>query len=167
MPPHVPYGLHGLPSRLWPTSEVGTPMRCSYVVSMRWMVIWIWSTRRGLNPSSIKLPRLWSPWESSPSRKSPHGRVGNRTRDLMISSQKLWLLDHNMWSRTAHCTLKSCRCTAGYYTLNTRALSGSHSEVLAVWVAPVRVCLIVSTSLSIHACWGDTHPKPANNLRVK
>jgi hypothetical protein len=24
----------------------------------------------------------------------PHGRAGNRTRDLMISSQKRWPLDH-------------------------------------------------------------------------
>jgi hypothetical protein len=55
--------------------------------------IWIWSTRRGLNVSSTKLPR-WSPWESSPSRKNPHGRTGYRTQDIMISSQKLWPLDH-------------------------------------------------------------------------
>jgi hypothetical protein len=56
--------------------------------------IWIWSTRSGLNLSSIKLPRPWSPCESSPSRKNPCVRAGNRTRDLMISSQKLWPLDH-------------------------------------------------------------------------
>jgi hypothetical protein len=37
---------------------------------------WIWSTSRGLNLSSTKLPRPWSPWESSPSRKNPHGRTG-------------------------------------------------------------------------------------------
>jgi hypothetical protein len=55
---------------------------------------WIWSTRRGLNLSSTKLTRPWSPWESSHSRKNPNGRTGNRTRDLMISSQKLWPLDH-------------------------------------------------------------------------
>jgi len=29
-----------------------------------------------------------------PFRKNSHGRTGNRTRDLMISRQKLWLLDH-------------------------------------------------------------------------
>jgi hypothetical protein len=28
------------------------------------------------------------------SRKNAHGRAGNRTRDLMISSQTLWPLDH-------------------------------------------------------------------------
>jgi hypothetical protein len=55
---------------------------------------WIWSTRRGLNHSSAKLPRPWPPWESFPSRKHPHGRAGNRTWDLMISSQKLRPLDH-------------------------------------------------------------------------
>jgi hypothetical protein len=56
--------------------------------------MWIWSTRRGLNLSSTKLPRPWSPWESSHSRKNPHGNTGNRTRDLTIRSQKLWPLDH-------------------------------------------------------------------------
>ena len=41
-----------------------------------------------LNLNSTNLPRPWSPRESS------HGRAGNRTRDLMVSSQKLWSLDH-------------------------------------------------------------------------
>jgi hypothetical protein len=54
----------------------------------------IWSIRRGLNISSTKLPRPWSPRESSPSRKNPNGKTGNRTRDLMIISQKHWPLDH-------------------------------------------------------------------------
>jgi len=29
-----------------------------------------------------------------PFRENSHGRAGNRTRDLMISSQKLWQIDH-------------------------------------------------------------------------
>ena len=29
-----------------------------------------------------------------PHKENPHGRAGNRTRDLVISSQKLWPLDH-------------------------------------------------------------------------
>jgi hypothetical protein len=66
--------------------------------------IWIWSTRRGLNLSSTKLPRPWSPWESFPSRKYPYGRTENRTRDLMISSQKLWPLDHEAGQVSATCT---------------------------------------------------------------
>jgi hypothetical protein len=42
IPPHVVYGLCGLPvvAEVLPTSEVGTPMRRSYVVVMRWMVIY-------------------------------------------------------------------------------------------------------------------------------
>jgi hypothetical protein len=93
------YGLRGLPSRLWPkcnpTSEVGTLMRRSCVVWMRCVVIYEYEVPGGaLNLSSTKLPRPWSPWESFPSRKNPHGRTGNRNRDFMISSQKLFLLDH-------------------------------------------------------------------------
>ena len=66
-----------------------------------------------LNPNSTNLPRPWSPWESFPSRKIPtvepgifpfkentHGRAGNRTRDLMISSQRLWPLDHEAGQRS-------------------------------------------------------------------
>ena len=29
-----------------------------------------------------------------PFRENSHGKTGNRTRDLMISSQRLWPLDH-------------------------------------------------------------------------
>ena len=29
-----------------------------------------------------------------PHKENPHGRAGNQTRDLVISSQKLWPLDH-------------------------------------------------------------------------
>jgi hypothetical protein len=65
-------------------------MRRSYAVPIRWMVIYEYEVPGGtLNQSSTKLPTPWSPWESSPSRKNSHGRTGNRTRNLMISSQKL------------------------------------------------------------------------------
>jgi hypothetical protein len=72
-------------------------MRCSYVVPMRWMVIRVYEYEvpgGALNLNSTKLPRQWSPRGSFPSRKNPHGRTGNRTQDLMISSQKFWLPDH-------------------------------------------------------------------------
>ena len=29
-----------------------------------------------------------------PFKENSHGKAGNRTRDLMISSQRLWPLDH-------------------------------------------------------------------------
>jgi hypothetical protein len=70
-------------------------MRNSYVVPMRWMVIYEYEIPGGaLDLSFTKLPRPWSPWEASPSRTNFHGRTGNRTRYLIISSQKLWPLDH-------------------------------------------------------------------------
>jgi hypothetical protein len=72
-------------------------MRRNYVVPLRCMVIQVYVYEVpgwGLNLSYSKLTRPWSPRESSPSRKNPYGRRGNRTRDLMISSQKLWPLDH-------------------------------------------------------------------------
>jgi hypothetical protein len=75
-------------------------MRCSYIVPMRWMVIYEYEVPGGvLNLSSTKLPWPWSPWVSSPSRKNPHDRTGNWTWDLMISSQKLWPLDHETGRR--------------------------------------------------------------------
>jgi hypothetical protein len=77
-----------------PTSEVETPMRRSHFVPMRWMVIYNYEVPGGaLNLSFTKLLRLWSPWKSFPLRKNPHGRIRNRIRGLMISSQKLWPLD--------------------------------------------------------------------------
>jgi hypothetical protein len=64
---------------------------------MRWMVIYEYEVPGGaLNLSSTKTSRPWSPWESSLSRKNPHGRTGKQTRDLMFSSQKLWPLDHKV-----------------------------------------------------------------------
>jgi hypothetical protein len=69
-------------------------MRCSYVLPMRWKVIYEYEVPEGaLNLSSTKLPRPWSPWKSPPSRKIPHSRAGNWTRDLIFLSKKLWSLD--------------------------------------------------------------------------
>jgi hypothetical protein len=59
-----------------------------WYMDMKWMVIYGYEVPGGvLNLRSTKLPRPWSPWEYSPSRKNPHGWTGNRTRDLIISSQ--------------------------------------------------------------------------------
>jgi hypothetical protein len=48
-----------------------------------------WITRRGLKPKFYKLPISWLLLGSSPARKNSHGRIGNLTRDLMVSSEKL------------------------------------------------------------------------------
>jgi hypothetical protein len=47
-------------------------MRRSYVVPISWIAIYEYEGTGGtLNLSATKLPRPWSPWESSPSRKNP------------------------------------------------------------------------------------------------
>jgi hypothetical protein len=53
-------------------------MRLSYVVLMRWMVIYGYGVPGG----------ALNHWDPPLSGKNPHGRAGNGTRDLMISSQK-------------------------------------------------------------------------------
>jgi hypothetical protein len=78
-------------TNLWGWDAHETRLRCPG----EWMVIQDYELpKRGLNLSSNKLPRQWSPWESSPLRKYPHDSTGNRTQNLMLSSQKLWPLDH-------------------------------------------------------------------------
>ena len=39
---------------------------------------------------------------SSPYKENSHGRAGNQTRDLVISSQKLWPLDHEAGRTVEH-----------------------------------------------------------------
>jgi hypothetical protein len=78
-----------------PTSEVGMPMRCGYVVPMRCMVIHEYGVPGGaLNLNSTNYLDHGHHGDPPLSRKNPHGRDGNRTWDLMISSQKRWPLDH-------------------------------------------------------------------------
>jgi hypothetical protein len=59
-------------------------LRCPDDVS-DYTYIWAWSTRKDLKPKFYRLPRPWSLWGSSPARENPHGRTGNRNRDLMFS----------------------------------------------------------------------------------
>jgi hypothetical protein len=61
----------------------------------QWWYMWAQRTRRGLKPKLYKLPRPWSIWWSSPARENSHGRSGNRARDLMVSSEKLWPPNHD------------------------------------------------------------------------
>ena len=63
----------------------------------RWCEWWYagrWNTRRGLKPKSINYPDHGHHGNLSLQGKNSHGRTGNRTRDLMISSHRPWPLDH-------------------------------------------------------------------------
>ena len=46
-----------------------------------------------LKSNSTNYPDHGHHGDHAPTRKNPHGRAGNQTRDLVISSQKLWPLD--------------------------------------------------------------------------
>jgi hypothetical protein len=56
-----------------------------------WMNLWC---QGALNLISNNYPDHGHRGRFSYSRKNAHGRAGNRTRDLMVSSQTVWPLDH-------------------------------------------------------------------------
>ena len=59
-----------------------------------------------------------------PFRENSHGRAGNRTRDLMISSQRLWPLDHEAGQKHTHTHTQKSESTptTGRYAAMTDAL---------------------------------------------
>jgi hypothetical protein len=64
-------------------------MRCGYVVPMRWMVIYEYGVPGGaLNLNCTNYPGHGHNGDPPLSGKNSHGRAGNLTQDLMISSQK-------------------------------------------------------------------------------
>ena len=97
--------------------------------SLSWIqstVDWCMALRKwgfDLKSNSTNYPRPWSPRGSSPHKENPHGRAGNRTRDLVISSQKLWPLDHEAGQRNLKFNIALlCPCpplTGPYPQLNT------------------------------------------------
>jgi hypothetical protein len=63
-------------------------MKRGYVVLMRWMVIYEYGVPGGaLNLQSTNYPDHGHHGHPPLSGNNPHVRAGNRTRDLMISSQ--------------------------------------------------------------------------------
>jgi len=52
------------------------------------------SARRALKPKFYQSTQTMVTAGIPPFRENSHGRAGNRTRDLKISSQILWPLDH-------------------------------------------------------------------------
>jgi hypothetical protein len=63
-------------------------MKRSYVIPMRWMVIYEYGVPGGvLNLNSTNYPDHGHHGDPPLSRKNPHGRARYRTWDLMISSQ--------------------------------------------------------------------------------
>jgi hypothetical protein len=107
MPPYVRHGLRGLPpgcgwsaTNFWGWDAHEARSCCPNEVDGD---IWIWSTRRGaLSLNSTTYPDHGHHGDPPLSGKNPHGRAGNQTWDLMISSQKHWPLDHEAGHMTIY-----------------------------------------------------------------
>ena len=95
--PHVLYGLRGLPSWAWQKCNRllrdahEARLRCPDDVSGD---IGGCSARRALKPNFYWTTQTMVTAGILPFRENSHGRTGYQTRDLMISSQRLWPLDH-------------------------------------------------------------------------
>jgi hypothetical protein len=71
------WSLLSVVAEVVPTSEVGTPMRRSYVVPMRWMVIYEYEVPGGaLYLNSTNLARPWSPRDLPLQGKIPMAEPG-------------------------------------------------------------------------------------------
>ena len=104
MPPHVLYGLHDPPSWAWQECNrllrLGRPWGA--VTLSRWCVSGDrggCSARRGLKPKVYQSTQTMVTAGIFPFKENSHGRARNRIRDLMISSQRLWPLDHEAGQR--------------------------------------------------------------------
>jgi hypothetical protein len=121
MPPHVPYGHRGIHpgcgrsvNDFWGWDAYEAQLRCPDEVDgdiwiwsvVRWMVIYGYGVPGGaLNLNSTNYPDHGHQGDPPLSEKNPHGRAGNRTRDLLISRQKHWPLDHE------DCQIHECKGT--------------------------------------------------------
>ena len=98
VPPHVLMDLVVLPpghgssvTDFWGWDAHEAQLRCPDDVSGD---IGGWSARRALKRKFYQPTQTMATAGILPFRENSHGRAGNRTRDLMISSQRLWPLDH-------------------------------------------------------------------------
>ena len=98
-----PCGLHGPPSWAWQECNrllrLGRPWDA--VTLSRWCEWWYRrsSARRTLKPKFYQPTQTVVTTGILPFKENSHGTTGNRTLDLIISSQRLWPLDHE----AGHC----------------------------------------------------------------
>ena len=77
-----------------------------------WNERWIWGARGALNLISTNYPDHGHHGRLPLSRKNAHGRAGNRTRDLMVSSKELWPPSHEAGRRNWKLDGKMWRCVS-------------------------------------------------------
>ena len=130
---HMPFcGLRGPLSWAW--QERNRLLRLwrpwGPVRLFRWCVSGNWggcSARRGLKPKFYKSTQTMVTAGIFPFKENSHGRAGNRTRDLMISSQRLWPLDHEAALTCVSCSWILSHCL--YNNNNMTYCNGNESAV--------------------------------------
>ena len=143
MPPHVLCGLRGPPSWVWQESNrflrLGRPWGA--VTLSRWCVSGDrggCSARRALKPKFYLSTQTMVTAGILPFKENSRGRAGNRTRDLMVSSQRLWPLDHE----------------AGP-SVNAVEYTSAHPQTLRICVLCISVTL--PQSLFLVECFPSPH----------
>ena len=100
MPPYVLSDFVVSSPRLWLKCNrilrLGRPVGAVTLSRWEWWwnERWIWGARRALNLISTNYPDHGHHGRLPLSRKNAQGIAGNRTRDLMISSQEVWPTSH-------------------------------------------------------------------------
>ena len=125
-----------------PTSEVGAPMRRSYVIGRC-------SARRALKPKFYQPTQTMITARILPFSEISHGTAGNRTRDLMISSQRLWPLDHEALLLHSH---KPSTCP-----LN----QPDQSSPCTLWIPTIYTSIPFSPHLMVPRCSSPHSQEPA------
>jgi len=97
-----------IPTFLFPSTSLRLWLKCNQLLTLGrpvgavtlsrwewwWNERWIWGVRGALNLISTNYPDHVHHGLLPLSRKNAHGRARNRTRDLMVSSQKFWPPSH-------------------------------------------------------------------------
>ena len=102
------------PSRLWlkynRLLKLGRPVGAVTLSRWEWWwnERWIWGARGALNLIFTNYPDHGHHGRLPLSRKNAHGRAGNRTRDLVVSSQELWPPSHEAGPWTGMFKLRIC-----------------------------------------------------------
>ena len=105
MPPHVLSDFVVSLPRLWLKCnrllKLGRPVGAVTLSrwNERWNERWIWVARGALNLISTNYPDHGHHGRLPLSRKNAYGRAGNRTRDLIVSSQELLPPSHEAGRR--------------------------------------------------------------------
>jgi hypothetical protein len=148
MPPHVhtdfvvpPLGCGRSVTDFWGCGSIGR----SYVAPMMWVMICMSvGCQESLKPKFYRLPRPWSLWGTSSARENSGGRTENRTRDLMVSSQKFWPptheVGHSNLSLELHFLINCSYCSQYIFHCTRWADKYADKLIHTLWNIVIRLC---------------------------